>query len=636
MRFDKANKVLFLFIGITMILSCSRDTEGLEEAGFPIDGNVFLDGFSGGLNYAAFGGSDVTAFDVDTEVKYKGTASMRIAIPDVGDPRGTFAGGVYYVDGGRDLSGFNVLTFWAKASKSASIDIVGFGNDLGENKYVAAIAEVPVNTNWNKYYIPIPDPSKLVKEKGMFYYSEGAEDEKGYTIWFDDVKFENLGTIAHAQGKIYNGEDVTVLAETGTEYILNGTSTYNLPTGINLDVFTSAAYFKFESSRPEVATVDENGLVQVIDAGTTVVRGILAGEDIEGSLRIISSGDPILPKGPAPTPTIAEEDVISVFSNVYQNIPVDFYNGYWEFSTTTSDIIEVEMDEILRYKNLNFVGIQFTTPSIDVSEMTHLHLDIWTPEETSNGEAFKVLLFDLGPDGTFDGGDNASHELTFTRPTLKTEEWVSLDIPLSQFSGLTTKGNLAQIVLSGDLPTLLVDNIYFFDSGNVSTPTEPEEAAPEPQFDQANVISLFSDKYTNVSVDTWRTDWSSATLEDIQINGDAAKKYSNLDFVGAEMISNQIDASAMTHFYLDMWSPNASQIGIKLVDFGPDGMFGGGDDVEHQVDIAGPVQNSWLTLDIPLDDFTGLTNRTNIAQLILVGQPTGASTLYVDNVLFHN
>jgi hypothetical protein len=268
--------------------------------------------------------------------------------------------------------------------------------------------------------------------------------------------------------------------------------------------------------------------------------------------------------------------------------------------------------------------------------MTHLHLDIWTPEETSNGEAFKVLLFDLGPDGTFDGGDNASHELTFTRPTLKTEEWVSLDIPLSQFSGLTTKGNLAQIVLSGDLPTLLVDNIYFFDSGNVSTPTEPEEAAPEPQFDQANVISLFSDKYTNVSVDTWRTDWSSATLEDIQINGDAAKKYSNLDFVGAEMISNQIDASAMTHFYLDMWSPNASQIGIKLVDFGPDGMFGGGDDVEHQVDIVGPVQNSWLTLDIPLDDFTGLTNRTNIAQLILVGQPTGASTLYVDNVLFHN
>ncbi|MDZ7636483.1 MAG: hypothetical protein U5L72_19490 [Bacteroidales bacterium] len=37
---------------------------------------MFIDGFSAGLNYAAFGGSKVTAFDVDTDVKYEGSASM--------------------------------------------------------------------------------------------------------------------------------------------------------------------------------------------------------------------------------------------------------------------------------------------------------------------------------------------------------------------------------------------------------------------------------------------------------------------------------------------------------------------------------------------------------------------------------
>jgi hypothetical protein len=72
------------------------------------------------------------------------------------------------------------------------------------------------------------------------------------------------------------------------------------------------------------------------------------------------------------------------------------------------------------------------------------------------------------------------------------------------------------------------------------------------------------------------------------------------------------------------------------VDFGANGAFGGGDDVEHQVNFTMPAQSQWVTLDIPLSAFTGLTTRRNIAQLILVGQPTGANTVYVDNVYFYN
>jgi hypothetical protein len=74
---------------------------------------------------------------------------------------------------------------------------------------------------------------------------------------------------------------------------------------------------------------------------------------------------------------------------------------------------------------------------------------------------------------------------------------------------------------------------------------------------------------------------------------------------------------------------------VKLVDFGADGAFGGGDDVEHQVNFEAPVQGGWLSLDIPLADFTGLTTKEHMAQYILVGQPTGANTVFVDNVYFH-
>ena len=62
----------------------------------------------------------------------------------------------------------------------------------------------------------------------------------------------------------------------------------------------------------------------------------------------------------------------------------------------------------------------------------------------------------------------------------------------------------------------------------------PTSAAPTPTSLSANVISLFSNAYTNVNVDTWRTVWSNATLEEILIQGNETKKYSNLDFVGIE------------------------------------------------------------------------------------------------------
>jgi hypothetical protein len=107
-----------------------------------------------------------------------------------------------------------------------------------------------------------------------------------------------------------------------------------------------------------------------------------------------------------------------------------------------------------------------------------------------------------------------------------------------------------------------------------------------------------------------------------------------LDFVGIETVANQLDVTGMTHFHMDVWSADFAFFGVKLVDFGADGAFGGGDDVEHQVNFNAPAQGQWLSLDIPLSDFVGLTTRENIAQYILVGQPTGTNTVYVDNVYF--
>ena len=147
---------------------------------------------------------------------------------------------------------------------------------------------------------------------------------------------------------------------------------------------------------------------------------------------------------------------------------------------------------------------------------------------------------------------------------------------------------------------------------------------------------MFSNAYTNVPVDTWRTSWSNATLEDVTLGGNAAKKYSALDFVGIETASSPIDATAMTHFHTDVWSSDFTTFKIKLVDFGANGAFGGGDDKEHEVTFTSPAKDTWVSLDIPLSDFINLTTRAHISQLIYVGAPTGNNTVYIDNVYFHN
>jgi len=221
-------------------------------------------------------------------------------------------------------------------------------------------------------------------------------------------------------------------------------------------------------------------------------------------------------------------------------------------------------------------------------------------------------------------------------------QWEELTFDFSSYiNPPADQGQLDRIVVfpDFDLDGRTQDNIVYFDnitfgSGGGEPGDEPAVAAPTPTRNAADVISLFSDAYTDVPVDTWRTDWSAAVLEDIQIQGNPTKKYSQLDFVGIETVANQIDATDMTHFHIDVWSADFTLFGIKLVDFGADGAFGGGDDVEHQIDFETPQQGQWLSLDIPLADFTGLTTRANLAQYILVGRPVGANTIFVDNVYF--
>jgi len=195
-------------------------------------------------------------------------------------------------------------------------------------------------------------------------------------------------------------------------------------------------------------------------------------------------------------------------------------------------------------------------------------------------------------------------------------------------------GTTSVIVTAEDGLTVLTYNVNFTLADAV-----PEICAPLPDVPAEYVISLYSNEYENVTIDTWSAPWDQADLEDIQIAGNDTKLYTNLIFAGIEFTSQTINASEMTHFHMDIWTPDdtsaPSVFNVKLVDFGADGAWGGGDDVEHELVFDENVMNSevWVSLDIPLTDFAGLVTNEHLAQLIISGTP---NTLYMDNVYFYN
>jgi len=334
------------------------------------------------------------------------------------------------------------------------------------------------------------------------------------------------------------------------------------------------------------------------------------------------------PVNPAGDPTHAAANVISMFSGAYTNVTVDTWRTSW--SSAVLEDIQIQGNDTKKYSALDFVGVETVTSQMNLTNMTHMHLDFWTPDMTT----FRVKLVDFGADGAFAGGDDTEHELVFSNPAQS--QWISLNIPLANFTNLVNKGHIAQVIFSG-LPTaggtVYLDNIYFYKDAVL--PSEPIAAAPNPTHAAANVISMFSNVYTNVTVDTWRTSWSSAVLEDIQIQGNDTKKYSALDFVGVETVTNQMNLTNMTHMHLDFWTPNMTTFRVKLVDFGADGAFAGGDDTEHELVFSNPAQAQWVSLNIPLADFTNLVNKGHVAQVIFSGLPTAGGTVYLDNIYFY-
>lgn len=214
------------------------------------------------------------------------------------------------------------------------------------------------------------------------------------------------------------------------------------------------------------------------------------------------------PHANAPTPPARNDaDVISIYSNLYNNISGANYNPDWQQSgfTTANPLFApvIASNVVLAYPNFSYQGIEFNSV-LNITTMDFLHLDIWTVDGVL--PSLSVISSGTEIPHPIPNGDGI---------------WQSIDIPVT---GIT--GNLASAIQlkftggNGSSTRIYTDNIYLWKG----QPVGIEELDVE----EFNV-------YPNPTTNVW-TLTNSSTMEMIEV----------LDFQGKLVKSLEINAKKTT------------------------------------------------------------------------------------------
>ena len=168
-----------------------------------------------------------------------------------------------------------------------------------------------------------------------------------------------------------------------------------------------------------------------------------------------------------------------------------------------------------------------------------------------------------------------------------------------------------------------IETTVYTEEFEVTAILQPLNAAPsQPARADADVISIYSGYYTNVSGTDYYPNWGQATtFNELDINGDATIQYSNLNYQGIQY-GETVDASAMEYLHIDVWTTDAPNIQVFPISIATG---------EQQVTLD-LVADQWNSFDIPISDFTsqGLS-MNDIHQFKFVG----SGTVFIDNLYYY-
>ncbi|MFN0048009.1 MAG: fibronectin type III domain-containing protein, partial [Cytophagales bacterium] len=151
-----------------------------------------------------------------------------------------------------------------------------------------------------------------------------------------------------------------------------------------------------------------------------------------------------------------------------------------------------------------------------------------------------------------------------------------------------------------------------------------QDAAPTPPtLATAKVISIFSDKFTNVAGTDFFPNWSQSppvVVSIVSLSGsNQTLSYANLSYQGVQL-AGSVNAANMVFLHVDVYTTDETSLQITPIGDG-----------ESLVTLTPLTLNGWNSFDVPLVSFTGV-NKSNISQFKFVG--SGGITVLLDNLYF--
>jgi hypothetical protein len=188
------------------------------------------------------------------------------------------------------------------------------------------------------------------------------------------------------------------------------------------------------------------------------------------------------------------------------------------------------------------------------------------------------------------------------------------------------------VVMGGAIET----TTYVQENFEVTAIEAPAVSAPTPPARQPDdVISVFSAAYDDVEGTDYFPDWgqggqgSSWAMFDLA--GDEVLQYVNLSYQGIALAEGTtVDVSAMEYLHVDVWTTDA------VTDLETNLINNAGGTVTQTPISQSLSAGEWTSLDIPISDYTDQGQVVSeIFQLMFVGEPWAAGTVFIDNIYFY-
>jgi hypothetical protein len=182
-----------------------------------------------------------------------------------------------------------------------------------------------------------------------------------------------------------------------------------------------------------------------------------------------------------------------------------------------------------------------------------------------------------------------------------------------------------------DERTFYLDNIMGQKAGAAPADPEPTDAPnTPPSFDSSNVISLYSDAYTQAAnIDN--VSWDDSLFEEVNVVGNSILKVTGSNFIGMDL-DTYLDAANMTHLHMDYWIATNYADGMVLNPKLSNHAAAAGEtsaiSITNVINSEAEVKN-WQSKDFEL------TGDRNAIKQFLITQAGFAGIFYLDNVYLY-